>query len=133
MVFIKVVCWIGVIGDLLTCLPLLFPEIARKMFGVADIMVTGEYLYVARIAAALMLGWTVLLIWVVLRPLERKGVLLLTLVPVMCGIVTAGILAVRSGLVPVSNMVPMWVFNGIIIIIFALAYYFATVLARKSG
>jgi hypothetical protein len=80
-----------------------------------------------------MLGWTVLLFWVVLKPLERKGVLLLTLVPVMCGIVISGILAVTSGLVTVSNMMPIWIVNGIIIIVFALAYYFASVLARKSG
>jgi hypothetical protein len=133
LVFIKVACWIGIIGDFLTCIPLLFPKIAEKMYGLESIAVTGEYLYVTRIAAALMLGWTFLLFWVVLKPLERKGVLLLTLVPVMCGIVIAGIFAVTSGMVPVSNMVPIWIFNGIIVIVFALAYYFATILARKSG
>jgi heme A synthase len=74
-----------------------------------------------------------LLFWAVLKPVERKGVLLLTVAPVMIGLVIAGILAVTTGLVPGTNMVPVWVLNGIIIIIFSLAYYFASQLAGKPG
>jgi hypothetical protein len=133
LLFIKVTFWIGIIGDLLTCIPLLFPDIAKKMYGLENIIASNEYLYVARIAASLMLGWTFLLFWAVLKPLERKGILLLTVFPVMCGLVGAGILAVTSGLVPGLHMLPVWVFNSIIIIIFSLAYYFASVLARKPA
>jgi len=125
LVFIKVSYCIGIIADFVTCIPLIFPEIAKKMFGLEDISITDEYLYVSRIAAALMLGWTFLLFWALLRPIERRGVLFLTLVPVMCGLVTAGILAVTSGLIPGSNMVPVWILNGIIVVVYVLAYYFA--------
>jgi heme A synthase len=133
LTFVRVTYWIGIIGDLITCIPLIFPEVAKYIFGVNSISVTNEYLYVSRIAASLMFGWTCLLFWAVLKPVERRGILLVTICPVMCGLVIAGIIAVTSGLIPAASMVPIWIFNGIIIIIFALAYYFALLLARKSG
>ena len=101
------------------------------MYGLEEIVTTGEYLYVARVAAALMLGWTILLIWTVQNPLERRVVLLITACPVVIGLVIAGILAVTSGFIDAANMVPIWVINGIILIIFSLAYYFAMILVRN--
>ena len=101
------------------------------MLGLEGVVVTEEYLYVARIAGSLMLGWTFLLIWAVFKPVERKGILLLTVFPVMCGLVIAGILAEDSGLIASSNMVPMWIINGIIIVVYLTAYRFAHQLSGK--
>ena len=133
LIFIKVCLWIGIIADLICCIPLLFPETAQNMYGLDNKLIIGnEYLYTSRIAATLMLGWTCLLFWAVMKPVERRGVLLLTVIPVMCGLVTSSTLAVTSGFIQSVYMLPVWIFNAIIIIIFLTAYYFASNLARAD-
>jgi len=102
------------------------------MYGLDDITVTAEYLYMSRIAASLMLGWTFLLFWAVLKPIERRRVLLLTVIPVMFGLVTSSIVAVTSGLVRVEYMLPMWLFNAIIVIIFLTAYGYTLKVVSES-
>ncbi len=44
-----------------------------------------------------MAGWTVLLTWADRRPLERRGVLPITIVPVIAGLVANDAHAVRAG------------------------------------
>jgi hypothetical protein len=62
-----------------------------------------------RIGASLMSGWTVLLIWAALDPLGRRGILLLTVFPVITGIVAATIVAARHGVVIRTRVVPLWI------------------------
>ena len=50
--------------------------------------------------ASLMFGWTVLLLWADQKPLERKAVLLITLLPVVLGLALNEIIAVRAGFCP---------------------------------
>ncbi|MFC2157858.1 hypothetical protein ACFLT9_08480, partial [Acidobacteriota bacterium] len=49
------------------------------------------------LGAALMFGWTALLLWGYIKPMERKGVLLLTIFPVITGIFATGVWAAISG------------------------------------
>jgi len=42
----------------------------------------NEVSYTLAAGAILMIGWTVLLLWAVHKPMERRGVLLITLVPI---------------------------------------------------
>jgi hypothetical protein len=125
--FIKVCFYIGVVADLLATVPLVFPEAARLMFGLGQVSVGDDYLYASRIGASLMAGWTLLLLWGSFRPIERKEVLLLTLVPVLIGLLVSSILVVSSGFVKAQYMVPLWIFYAIIIPLYIRAY----LLARK--
>lgn len=50
-----------------------------------------------RAGAPLMAGWTVLLLWADRRPLERRGVLSITVVPVIAGLMANDAYAVRAG------------------------------------
>jgi hypothetical protein len=125
LLFVKMCYYIGVVADLLAAIPLLFPEIAKSVFGLTDFQVTNEYLYVSRIGASLMLGWTLLLLWASFKPLARKEVLLLTLFPVISGLAISSILAVTAGSILAKYMIPLWVFYSLIIPAYASAYSLA--------
>jgi len=76
-----------------------------------------------------MLGWTVLLFWAQLKPIERADILLITLFPVVTLLAVAGVLVAKSGQIPLSKMVPMFVLYGVIFGMFVPAY----VWAKKQG
>lgn len=114
--------WVGAIADGLTVIPMLFPSVGQAMFGGYHFVPTPEYLYAMRLGAALMLGWTFLLLWADRKPLERKGILLLTLFPVLSGIIMAGILLVASGVITFDKMVPLWILQTVIFVLFAFSY-----------
>jgi hypothetical protein len=74
--------------------------------------------------ASLMIGWTFLLIWADRSPVERRGVLLLTVFPVLFGLIIAGIYAVAAGLIPADRMVPTWIFQGLITGLYLFSYVY---------
>lgn len=76
--FIKICFFIGFVVDLLSTIPLIFPKVANFMFGLNNLNFGNDYLYASRIGASLMLGWTFLLLWESFKPIERKGILLLS-------------------------------------------------------
>jgi hypothetical protein len=117
--------WIGVVADLLASIPLLFPEIAKLMFGLQTVVSGNDYLYVSRIGASLMLGWTFLLAWGSHKPVERKGIILLTVVPVLAGLLGSSVLAVQSGFIRLVYMLPLWIFYALIIPLYVIAYAIA--------
>lgn len=133
MRFIKACFWIGAVVDLLASVPLLFPEVAKLMFGLPNLVVGEDYLYVSRIGAALMLGWTGLLVWGSQKPIERKAVLLLTVVPVLLGLFAASVAVVQSGLIAVIYMAPLWVFYALLGPAYLIAYFMAGQLERPAG
>ena len=57
-----------------------------------------------------MLGWTVLLFWAQLKPIERADILLITLFPVVTLLAIAGVLVAKSNQISISNLVAMFVF-----------------------
>ena len=56
-----------------------------------------EFRYGMRYGAPLMAGWTVLLLWADRKPLERRGVLPITVMPVVAGLLTHDAQAVSRG------------------------------------
>ena len=113
VVLLRVGYWVGAIFDALTLVPMLVPRIGAAAFGLVNFNATPEYRYAMALAASLMLGWTLLLIWADRKPIERRGVLLLT-VAVVIGLSASGAYAVRTNIVPASRMVPMWIWQGAI-------------------
>jgi hypothetical protein len=82
-----------------------------------------EYRYALGLGASLMLGWTFLLVWADRKPLERKGVLLLTVFPVITGIVLAEIYSVTKGLITFEKMLPTGIFLMVLIALFIFSYF----------
>ncbi|HEY9204442.1 MAG TPA: hypothetical protein VIO58_00860 [Candidatus Methanoperedens sp.] len=116
-------------ADFMAAVPLIFPEAAKQMFGLSSINADNGYLYVSRIGASLMLGWALLLLWGSFKPIERKGILLLTVFPVLTGLLISSISVVISGYIGTTFMLPLWIFYAIIIPLYIYAY----ILAGKIG
>ena len=109
--------WTGAIVDAVAGILMLFPEAGRAFYGVTDFEATADYRYAMRFGASLMFGWTLLLLWADRRPLERRGVLPITVL-VIGGLAWAGAYAVRSGLIPFFNMLPSWALQLVLVILF---------------
>jgi hypothetical protein len=115
---------IGAITDALALVPMLFPSMASLLWGFRD--VSGSYRFAMGYGAALMLGWTALLLWAYRRPLERRFVAALTVL-VIYGLVAAEAQAVASGALPAWRMVPTWCLQAVLLVLFATAYHYPQV------
>lgn len=114
--------WVGAILDGIWVVPMLYPSIGGKLFGIEDFNPGGEYRYAMAVGAALMAGWTVLLLWADRRPVERRTVLLLTLCPVMVGLDIASYLLVYYDIVPMDRMIGSWIQTGLVHVLFIYGY-----------
>ena len=132
ILLLHIAYWIGIIADAISTIILLLPELAQSVFGLSDISIGEEYLYISRIAASLMLGWTFLLFWADRKPVERRGILLLTIFPVVIGIMISGLLAVNSDFIILQNILPLWIFNILLIIIYIISFLKANELEIKE-
>ncbi|HEY5997867.1 MAG TPA: hypothetical protein VI078_01000 [bacterium] len=122
--------WIGIVADALATLLLFSPAVSGQVLRPLPYEITPMYLYVSRVTGALMLGWTVLLFWGQRRPVERADLLLITLAPVtvMAG---AAVAVARSGQIPLSSLVPMFVLYAVLYGTFLPSYFWAR--KRRSG
>jgi hypothetical protein len=114
--------YIGVVVDLLATIPLIFPEVVKLMFRLNDFNAGNDYLYASRIGASLMFGWALLLLWGSFKPIERKGILLLTIFPVLFGLSISSIVVVFSGFIELKYVLPLWIFYVVIITLYIIAY-----------
>ena len=75
---IKFPYWLGIAADALWAVALLFPPVFGVLTGIDDFSPAWQMQSVMAIGGILMAGWTVLLLWAVRRPIERRFVILLT-------------------------------------------------------
>ncbi len=78
-----------------------------------------------------MLGWTVLLLWADRKPVERKGVLLITVLPVIAGLVLNEVLAVTSGYMHLAALAPVWCLQALLTALFLASYFLAPSLPSR--
>jgi hypothetical protein len=122
IVFLRLAYWAGAILDAAMLPPMLVPSIGAKMFGIADFHPGPEYRYAMYVGASLMAGWTALLLWADRKPVERRGVILLTIIPVIAGLIAASLYTVASGLVPAGGILPILVLQVSLTAFFLGAY-----------
>jgi hypothetical protein len=122
IVFLRLAYWAGAILDSAMLPPMLVPSIGAKMFGIADFHPGPEYRYAMYVGASLMAGWTALLLWADRKPVERRGVILLTIIPVIAGLIAASLYAVASGLVTAGSILPILVLQVSLTAFFLGAY-----------
>jgi hypothetical protein len=122
-ILLRICYWLGAILDGIMVIPMLFPRVGGAMFGIGNFNPGNEYRYAMMIGASLMLGWTILLIWADRKPLERKGVILITTIPVVIGMVLAGIFAVGVEMVKAERMIPTWILQTILLVLFPYSYF----------
>jgi hypothetical protein len=82
------------------------------------------------VGGILMTGWTLLLIWAVREPIERRFVALLTAFPVVFGLLVLALIGVLSG-----NTFELWIVAKCVVLFLAffLSYTLAGRVARDQG
>ncbi|MBN1425225.1 hypothetical protein JXA88_11785 [Candidatus Fermentibacteria bacterium] len=113
---------LGAVTDGLAILPMLSRRVGAALFGGNSSRSHHEYRYAMGIGASLMAGWTLLLLWGAASPLERRAILVLTIFPVITGIVAATVLAVRRGVIRLSHAIPLWAHLGAVSVFYAVVY-----------
>lgn len=111
ILLLRICYWTGAIADGLNVIPMLYPRLFLIGFGISDFNLGIGYKYALWLGVPLMLGWTFLLIWADRKPVERKGIILLTVFPILFGIIIAEIVIVASNFIAMERMIPFWIFQ----------------------
>lgn len=97
MIVIKTTYWLGIVADTLWSIGLLVPGVFGVLTGDAGFNPDIQVRLIMGIGASLMMGWTALLVWAKAKPIERRGVLLLTAVPVVSGMFVVALVGFMGG------------------------------------
>ena len=122
MRFIITTCWLGIVADFTWAIGLFHPSLFVFLTGKSEMIVDLQLRLIMAIGGSLMLGWTFLLLWTVLKPLERRAVLILTSFPAVFGIFTVTCISVMNG-----NSFSIWIAVKTFLIFLAMlcSYYLA--------
>lgn len=128
---IRICCWAGALTDLGAAVQMLSPRVFAFAYRPAGFAAGADFRFAMGMGASLMIGWTVLLLWAARRPLERKGILPLTVVPVIVGLAANQGIAVARGFMPLGAVVPVWVLQLVLSAAFIGVYLHARALERR--
>ena len=130
---LRAVCWIGAVVDLFFAIAMITPSLWSWMLGLAGYDPTLVHRLDMGVGASLMLGWTMLLLWASHNPIERRGVIALTIFPVITGLGITSALAIYTGVNSIGNLI--WVFGMkvILVAIFAYGFHTARQLAEEAA
>jgi hypothetical protein len=125
--WLRLAYWAGAVLDLIAGLTMLFPTLFALNNRLSDFFPGADYRYAMGMGAPLMFAWTILLLWADRKPLERKGILLITLLVVL-GEVINEVIGVHSGYVSAEALLPIWIIQALLSALFVFSY----LNARKS-
>ena len=129
--FVRATYWIGAIVDALAAVQLLTPADSRVL-GFAGLRAPGAGGQPAIVAAVLMLGWSVVLIWAHLRTRQRRTVLAITLAVVLA--LAAGNVALgASGAVAWPQLTPTLTIQAVLAVLFTTSFAIARREAAEAG
>ena len=92
----------------------------------------SEFAYALRTGAPLMAGWTVLLMWADRKPMERRGILPITIAPVIAGLMVNDAEAVRAGRLSGLSVAPVRVLQVVLTGLFGYSLVKAQAAERAS-
>jgi hypothetical protein len=113
--------WTGAIVDGIVFCKLFAQAYIGNECVLSNYVPEPPYRFAMAVAAALMLGWTLLLIWADRDPVARRGVLMLTLV-VILGLIASAVLAVSIGNISFSTSVPTFIVLISLFTLFGISY-----------
>ncbi|MFX0203304.1 MAG: hypothetical protein ACFFCW_44945, partial [Candidatus Hodarchaeota archaeon] len=103
ILLVRAIYGTGVVLDALFALEMTLITVFGESFAVYTLpektVSDLSYRYAMGIAATMMWGWTVLLIWGAQDPLERRGILFLTAFPVITGLMLSNVFAASKSLI----------------------------------
>lgn len=80
---IKLAYWLGIGADALWAVALFIPAVYGTLTGIENFDPDTDTRLIMVIAGTLMTAWTLLLAWALRKPIERRGVILLTAFPIV--------------------------------------------------
>jgi len=122
LLWLRISYWAGAVLDLLAGLTMLFPALFVINNQLSSFYPTPAYRYAMGMGAPLMLAWTVLLLWADRKPLERKGLLPITVL-VVIGEVINEIVAATTGYISVGALVPTWIIQAVLTALFLFSFW----------
>jgi hypothetical protein len=108
---------------------MVYPPLLQMLLFIPRTDVTVETRSALGMGASLMVGWTALLLWANAKPIERRGVLIITVCPVIAGLAATTLYGVLAGYVPIASAVAIWVFQAILVSLFLFSYFRASIAA----
>ncbi|MDJ0783277.1 MAG: hypothetical protein QNJ22_14970 [Desulfosarcinaceae bacterium] len=128
-VAIQFAYWYGAAADGFWTVVLLHPSFYKGLLGRPELQVDMTLRLLMGIGASLIAGWTVLLIWASRAPIERRAVLLITVLPVLAGLTSVALVGFLS-----SNMTNAWLVVKCVSLILAMlcAFHLARQAAEKA-
>jgi hypothetical protein len=112
---------IGVVLDGLVAAVMLAPDLEALAWGFDEPVLDPGYRFAMNFGAALMVGWTALLVWAAAKPVERRAVAPLTML-VVAGLMYSEFLGMESGFLPAVRVWALLVFQIALLVGFALAF-----------
>lgn len=122
ILLLRVCYWIGAAVDMIAAVQMLLPDTWASFNGLRYHDPGPELSYALGAGASLMLGWTILLIWADRRPVERKGILLLTVFPVIFGLFLDNLLSFAAGASAAGPIIPVMALQLVLSLLFVLSY-----------
>lgn len=110
--WLRVSYWVAALADFLVCISVLIPERMGET----------QYSYPMGLMSAVAFSWGILLIFADRRPIERRWVLLPTIL-VVALLGSVGIHAALSGIMPMSRIIPTSIISVVILILLSFSYY----------
>lgn len=124
-IFIRIVFWLGIVFDTISAIEMVASWLAGNdspfVFQGFSIFGGFEYRYAMGIAAWFMIAWTVLLAWAIRKPVERRGVLLITAWPLIVGLLLTRIFGFVVGVVPLEGFIFTTLLQTSLIVLFTIA------------
>ena len=119
--WLRVSFWAGAIGDFVIAILVLIPE----RMGVPS------YVYPMGLMSAVAFSWGCMLIWADREPMERRWVLLPTIL-VGTMLLLAGIYSIYAGVITAASYMPNFVLFPAIITLWSVSYYKTRGYARSQ-
>jgi hypothetical protein len=123
---------VGAAVDAAAGVSMLAPWILGVSVGAPGFDPPLPYRFAMGMGAALMLGWTALLLWADRSPLERRGVLPLT-AAVVAGLAANEGFAAAAGFLPAARAVPLLLVQAALAALFLATWLRAGSAARRTG
>ena len=130
--WIRGIFWLGALLDLIVAIAMVHPDLWASLFNIQDFNPDLRYRAGMGVGASLMFGWTTLLLWGSHKPIERRGILLITAFPVVTGILLTTVLSVAVGLNTLTQVITSVVFLPLLLALLGFGYLKATRIANQA-
>jgi uncharacterized membrane protein len=112
---------------------LLFPAMLAEMLGLAETPTRISERIGLAMTATLLFGWTALLLWGARAPVERRGVLLLTIFPVIVGLALTVLYGWSGSYISTGGAMMVWSLQTLLAWLLAWAFISARRCAIDTG